>query len=57
MEFYERVSGARFHAAYIRPGGVSIDLPLDLSEDLYNFCISFLQRLTELDELRTTNRI
>src|SRR5699024_3953504 len=27
MEFYERVSGARFHAAYIRPGGVSQDLP------------------------------
>lgn len=23
MEFYERVSGARLHAAYVRPGGVS----------------------------------
>jgi NADH:ubiquinone oxidoreductase subunit D len=23
MEFYERVSGARMHAAYVRPGGVS----------------------------------
>ena len=23
MEFYERVSGARMHAAYIRPGGVA----------------------------------
>jgi NADH:ubiquinone oxidoreductase subunit D len=22
MEFYERASGARMHAAYIRPGGV-----------------------------------
>lgn len=22
FEFYERVSGARMHAAYIRPGGV-----------------------------------
>ena len=28
MEFYERVSGARRHAAYIRPGGVAADLPL-----------------------------
>lgn len=28
MEFYERVSGARMHAAYIRPGGVALDLPL-----------------------------
>jgi NADH dehydrogenase (ubiquinone) Fe-S protein 2 len=30
MEFYERVSGARMHAAYIRPGGVSQDLPSGL---------------------------
>lgn len=29
MEFYERVSGARMHAAYIRPGGVSqVDINL-----------------------------
>ncbi len=28
MEFYERVSGARMHAAYVRPGGVSQDLPI-----------------------------
>ncbi|KAG6328059.1 hypothetical protein ID866_11031, partial [Astraeus odoratus] len=26
MEFYERVSGARLHAAYVRPGGVAFDL-------------------------------
>lgn len=25
MEFYERVSGARMHAAYVRPGGVAQD--------------------------------
>jgi NADH dehydrogenase (ubiquinone) Fe-S protein 2 len=30
MEFYERVSGARMHAAYIRPGGVAQDLPVGL---------------------------
>ena len=27
MEFYERVSGARMHASYIRVGGVAQDLP------------------------------
>lgn len=27
MEFYERVSGARMHAAYVRPGGVTYDIP------------------------------
>ena len=28
MEFYERASGARMHACYIRPGGVHEDLPI-----------------------------
>jgi len=28
FEFYERVSGARMHAAYLRPGGVAQDIPL-----------------------------
>jgi NADH-quinone oxidoreductase subunit D len=30
MEFYERVSGARMHAAYFRPGGVHSDIPIGL---------------------------
>ena len=41
MEFYERVSGARMHAAYIRPGGVSYDLPIGLLDDIYNFYNNF----------------
>ena len=35
MEFYERVCGARMHAAYFRPGGVSLDLPIGLLDDIY----------------------
>jgi len=35
MEFYERVSGARMHSAYIRPGGVSLDLPKGLLNDIF----------------------
>lgn len=34
MCFYERASGARLHAVYIRPGGVHKDLPLDLYVDI-----------------------
>jgi NADH:ubiquinone oxidoreductase subunit D len=34
FEFYERVSGARMHAAYFRPGGVRADLPLNLLSDI-----------------------
>lgn len=57
MEFYERVSGARMHAAYIRPGGVALDLPMGRRSDIHDFCESFVQRLDELDELLTNNRI
>ena len=57
MEFYERVSGARMHAAYIRPGGVSQDLPIGLIQDIYLFIQSFNSRIDELEELLTGNRI
>jgi NADH dehydrogenase (ubiquinone) Fe-S protein 2 len=57
MEFYERVSGARMHASYFRPGGVSADLPFGLLEDIYNFCLQFNTRLDELEEMLTENRI
>lgn len=57
MEFYERVSGARLHAAYIRPGGVSQDLPLGLCEDINSFLDSFSFRIDEIEELLTSNRI
>jgi len=57
MEFYERVSGARMHAAYIRPGGVTADIPLGLADDIYEFCKQFPGRLDEIEELLTDNRI
>lgn len=57
MEFYERVSGARMHAAYIRPGGVSLDLPIGLLDDIYSFVIQFSSRIDEIEELLTHNRI
>lgn len=57
MEFYERVSGARMHAAYIRPGGVFLDLPLGLLGDIYVFQKQFESRLDEIEALLTQNRI
>jgi len=57
MEFYERASGARMHAAYIRPGGVCADLPFGLLDDLYLFIDQFGTRLDEMEELLTGNRI
>jgi len=57
MEFYERVSGARMHAAFVRPGGVAWDRPRGFREDVDRFREAFSVRRDELDELLTTNRI
>jgi NADH dehydrogenase (ubiquinone) Fe-S protein 2 len=57
MGFYERVSGARMHAAYIRPGGVSLDLPHGTLADIHLFARQFNDRLNEMEELLTGNRI
>jgi len=57
MEFYERVSGARMHAAYIRPGGVSQDIPYGLLHDILVFTNSFPRRVAEIEALLTENRI
>ena len=57
MEFYERVSGARMHAAYIRPGGVSADLPLGFLDDVFIFVKQFTTRLDEIEEMLTGSKI
>ena len=57
MEFYERVSGARMHAIYFRPGGVQFDLPKGLLNDIYLFVEQFNLRLLEIEEMLTENRI
>jgi NADH dehydrogenase (ubiquinone) Fe-S protein 2 len=57
MEFYERVSGARLHAAYVRPGGVAFDLPHGLLEDIFKWATQFSSRVDEIEEVVTGNRI
>lgn len=57
MEFYERVSGARMHANYIRPGGILQDIPFGLLKDIYTFCEQFNDRINEIEELLSNNRI
>ncbi len=57
MEFYERASGARLHAAYFRPGGVHQDLPPKLLEDIATFCETFPKMIDDFDNLLTGNRI
>jgi len=57
MEFYERVSGARLHAAYVRPGGVAFDLPHGLLDDIHIWATQFSSRIDEIEEVVTGNRI
>ena len=57
MEFYERVSGARMHSSYIRPGGVATDISLGFLDDLHLFIDQFNLRVDEIEEMLTGNRI
>lgn len=57
LNFYERASGARFHAAYIRPGGVAADIPDDLTDDIIKFIEEFPKYIDDVDDILTENRI
>ena len=57
MVFYERASGSRMHAAFVRPGGVHQDLPQKLVDDIGAFCDHFPKVLDDIESLLTDNRI
>jgi NADH-quinone oxidoreductase subunit D len=57
MEFYERVSGARLHANYFRPGGVALDLPAGLADDIWAYTERFPKFIDDLEGLLSENRI
>ena len=57
LDFYEEVSGSRFHAAYFRAGGVHQDLPDGHLEKISKFCETFPKALDDIENLLTENRI
>ena len=57
MEFYERVSGARLHAAYVRPGGSGTGPAQGAPPGHPDLGKSFASRVDEIEELLTGNRI
>ncbi len=57
LSFYERASGARFHAAYFRPGGVHQDIPEELLDDIHKWLKNFPHFINDLETLLTENRI
>ena len=57
MGFCERVSGARMHMNYFRPGGVSADMPAGLGDDIITWADNFINFIDDLETLITENRI
>jgi NADH-quinone oxidoreductase subunit D len=57
MVFYERASGSRMHANYVRPGGVHQDLSPQLIDDIGEWCEQFPQKVKDIEGLLTDNRI
>ncbi len=57
MEFYEAASGARLHANYFRPGGVSRDIPVGLEDKIAAWATTFNGFLDDMEGLLTNNRI
>jgi len=57
MEFHEAASGARLHANYFRPGGVSKDLPAGLEDRIAEWAATFPKFIDDLEGLLTNNRI
>lgn len=57
LEFYERASGARFHANYFRPGGVAKDLPPGLLEDIATLIDALPAKIDDMEGMLTDNRI
>ena len=57
LQFHEAVSGARFHAAYFRPGGVHQDMPEDMEEKLNDHFKTLPKFIDDLEDLLTNNRI
>jgi NADH-quinone oxidoreductase subunit D len=56
-DFSERVSGARMHAAWFRPGGVHQDMPAGLADDIRAWAAGFPKVLDEIQGLVADNRI
>jgi NADH dehydrogenase (ubiquinone) Fe-S protein 2 len=58
MEFYERVSGARMHAAFYRPNEVNLKfLSSFLLEDIVDFTKQCFVTLNEIHNILTYNKI
>ena len=45
------------HAAYVRPGGVAVDLPMGLMDDIHKWLTTYPSRMAEVDSLVSQNPV
>jgi NADH-quinone oxidoreductase subunit D len=58
MEFYERVSGARMHAAFYRPNEINLQaISTFLIEDILEFIRNCFTTLNEMHNVLTYNKL
>ena len=58
MEFYERVCGARMHAAFYRPNEINLNAVSSfILEDIIDFSRNFFSTLNEMHNVLTYNKI
>lgn len=57
LDLFEAVSGLRMNHAYIRPGGVSMDVPDEFDEQLRHFLREMPKRIDEYEDLLRENPI
>ncbi len=57
VEIFEKISGARFHMNYIRPGGVAKDISDDVFQDIKDFLKQFQPVFKDMLDLLLHNRI
>jgi len=57
MEFYEKISGARFHSSFLRPCGIAQDIEMSAMDGLDKFVHQCLLRICEIETLLSESRI
>jgi len=57
LDMYERVAGARMMSSYFRVGGLFADLPVGFDKTVRSFVETFPGRLSEYEDLLTSNPI
>jgi len=57
IEFYERVSGARLHTTFFRPGGINVSIDNQILNDISIFAKNFKFRINEIYSVLLNNRI